>query len=175
MPGRYARRGTIAVTLLSMGAAVAAAYMAGRAAQSAPDDLASVEVAREALLPAVARGNLPRAYHALRLLTEGDLPLSFADEALTGGLTIWSRPLLVAAATGDENMLRMILGHRGNPADDVLRAAACLARQSRQPGLAETILPGAGAIECVPIPPGALPLVTYSQVLWPPSEGDGTS
>lgn len=81
----------------------------------------------QALLDAVASGDVSRAHGLIWAGQSANVPLPFSHWRLTSGRSVVVTPLLVAVARDDENMVRMLLTHGAIADDPRNRLAACLA------------------------------------------------
>jgi len=85
-----------------------------------------------ALLPddleaAIDDTDLSRAHAAIRAGADPNGLVNFRHSDLTGGQTVLLSPLVIAAAKGDENMVRMLLAHGVRLDDPVNALAPCVA------------------------------------------------
>ena len=115
------------------------------------------------LADALDKGDLVQAHE--HLAREPGVLLWVSHPELTGGASTLVSPLLWAAATGNDDAVRMLLGMGYDISRGSDRYAACLARAAGKTNTAELLMayghpPG---VDCPPPEPGKPPLIALLQ------------
>jgi len=115
------------------------------------------------LADALDKGDLVQAHE--HLAREPGVLLWVSHPELTGGASTLVSPLLWAAATGNDDAVRMLLGMGYDTSHGSDRYAACLARAAGKTNTAELLMayghpPG---VDCPPPEPGKPPLIALLQ------------
>jgi hypothetical protein len=79
------------------------------------------------LAEAIAAGDVEQAYAYVRAGHDPNQPIAVRDSALTGGRWVLSPPLLWAAATGQTQVVKMLLGYGVRTSDPSYPRALCIA------------------------------------------------
>jgi len=143
LPDSHAARARLLVALLALPALGSAIFFTRFVVNRVLPEPPRPEPTAAALLDVVSGSDVLRAWVLVNAGVDTNAPHPFSNRSLTNDEEVLLTPLMLAAARGDENMVRMLLTYAPGADAAHRRMASCLALSRGDGDLAALILSGA--------------------------------